>query len=69
MTQVKINVPDDKYSFFVELMENLGFELDEDIDIPEEHKEIVRERIQLSKNDPDRLLDWEQVKDSFDLDS
>ena len=31
-------------------------------DIPEEHKNIVRQRIKASEADPSRLLDWDKVK-------
>ncbi|MCV9387752.1 addiction module protein [Reichenbachiella ulvae] len=70
MKKVILNIPDNKYQFFMELVHNLGFDLEPDaeMDIPEEHKAIVRERIELSKSNPDRLLDWEEVEDKFKLD-
>jgi len=37
----------------------------QDIDdyvIPEEHKNIVRQRIKASEADPSRLLNWDEVK-------
>jgi hypothetical protein len=34
----------------------------EEFSIPEEHKNIVRKRIEASKNDSSRLLDWEKTK-------
>ena len=52
----------------MELIEQLGLDVSGEPEIPEEHKAIVRERINKSKNNPDRLLDWEQVKDSFKFD-
>lgn len=67
MKQVTLNIPESKYKFFMELVRNLGLETN-DTDIPEEHKEIVRERIKLSKANPDRLLDWDQVQDNFKFD-
>ena len=39
-----------------------------EIDIPEEHKQIVRQRIEASKKNPEILLDWDDVKNSFILD-
>lgn len=69
MTKISIEVPDEKYPFFIELMNNLGFNLDQDISIPEAQKELVRKRIQLSQKEPSRILDWDDVKDSFDLDA
>ena len=40
----------------------------DDFDIPEEHKEIVRKRIGKSNENPERLIDWDEVKDNFILD-
>lgn len=68
MKQLTINIPDNQYSFFLELVEKLGFEKVEELDIPEEHKTIVRERMKKSSQNPDRLLDWDQVQDNFRLD-
>ncbi len=68
MKQVTLNIPDNKYQFFIELVNNLGFDKPEDIHIPEEHKTIVRERTLKSKANPDRLLDWDQVQDNFRFD-
>ena len=68
MKEITLKVPDHKVDFVMELIEQLGLDVSGEPDIPEEHKAIVRERINKSKNNPDRLLDWEQVKDSFKLD-
>ena len=45
----------------------VGLEKEIDI-IPDWHKEIVLERIQKSEENPERLLDWDDVKDNFILD-
>ena len=66
--RITLDIPDNKYQFFLELVRNLGFDKPIEIDIPEEHKAIVRKRIQKSEQNPDRLLDWEQVQDNFNLD-
>lgn len=42
----------------------IKFEISKSSDIPEEHKNLVRERIKKSKET--ELLDWSQVKDEFD---
>jgi hypothetical protein len=34
----------------------------DEYDIPEEHKNIVRERMKASQEDPSRLLNWEEAK-------
>ena len=58
MKVVTLKIPDNKYKFFMELVHNLGFERTEEVDIPEEHKAIVRERIKNSK--PEELVPWEE---------
>jgi len=68
MKEITLKVPDHKIDFIIELIEQLGLEVTEDIEIPEEHKEIVRERIRKSNASPDRLLNWDEVKDNFKLD-
>jgi len=69
MKEIILKVPDHKVNFVMELIEQLGLEVSSEVmEIPEEHKDIVRERIKYSKENPDRLLEWDQVKDSFKLD-
>lgn len=51
----------------MELIKNLGFVKATEISIPEEHKE-VRKRIAAANKNPERLLDWEEVKNDFKLD-
>lgn len=52
----------------MELVEQLGFEVAGELEISEEHKDIVRDRIKKSDQNPERLLDWEQAQDNFQLD-
>ena len=67
--KVTIDIPENKYKFFMDLVRNLGFnQVEEDFIIPEEHKAIVRERTVKSKENPDRLLDWDDVQDNFKFD-
>ncbi|MFA5648906.1 MAG: addiction module protein [Bacteroidales bacterium] len=37
-------------------------ESEQEVDIPEEHKNIVRRRVKASEADPSRLLNWNEVK-------
>ena len=64
MKHVTLNIPDDKYSFFMELLENFEYIIIEKDppEITEEQKSIVRERIDKSKDDPSRLLNWDEAK-------
>ena len=68
MKQVTLNIPDGKFDFFMELFEKLGLDTQTTLEIPEWQKELVLNRIKASNNNPERLLDWEDVKDSFKLD-
>lgn len=52
----------------MELVEQLGFEIAGELEISEDHKALVRERIKKSDQDPGRLLDWEEVQNNFRLD-
>lgn len=60
MKQITLNIPDNKYQFFIELVNNLGFDKPEEIHIPEEHKAIVRARILNSK--PEELIPWKEAR-------
>jgi hypothetical protein len=68
MKQVILNIPENKFLFFMELVKNLGFVKAAEVSIPEEHKKIVRQRIADSDRNPERLLDWDNVKNDFNLD-
>lgn len=63
MTRFTIDIPDEKVPFFKELIKNLG--LEKDIEIPEDQKQIVLDRIKRSKNNPGLLLEWEDIKNDF----
>jgi hypothetical protein len=66
MKQIAVTIPDNKESLFIELLNSISFvkgiETMEDFEIPEEQKEIVRQRIKASETDPSRLLNWDEVK-------
>jgi hypothetical protein len=64
MKKVTINVPEDKYRFFMELIESLGFDTDE-AGISEAQKEMVRERIKNSKKE--ELLTWQEARGKLKL--
>lgn len=68
MKEVTLRIPEKKFNFFMELMEQLGFEITSPAEIPEEDKTVVRERIRKTEAHPERLLDWERVKDGFNFD-
>ncbi|MDT0642935.1 hypothetical protein RM553_08840 [Zunongwangia sp. F363] len=66
MREVTLKIPDKKLRFFLELVEQLGFEISkESIPPSEEHKSTVRKRIEQSQQNPERLLEWENVQENF----
>ncbi|REL24796.1 hypothetical protein DYD21_16680 [Rhodohalobacter sp. SW132] len=60
MKKITLDVPDDKVDFVIELINQLGLTSSEEPDIPEEHKEIVRERIRSANQDD--LVSWEEAR-------
>ena len=69
MKEVVIKIPDSKLSFILELLTQLGIEVSQKYDIPEEHMNIVRDRMAKSDIDPDRLEDWDKAKKKPNLHS
>lgn len=66
MKQLTVSVSDEKYDFLVELLNNLEFiSIDESLVIPEEHKNLVRERRATAT--PDSLKNWDEVKHKFKI--
>jgi len=65
MRHVTLSVPEEKYSFFIELMNSIDFvSIEDDFPpIPEEHKAIVLERIRTSK--PENLIPWEEARNKI----
>ncbi len=47
----------------MELIKQLGIEVSEEVEIPEEHKSIVRERIKSTK--PEDMIPWEEARKQF----
>jgi len=69
MKQIVVNIPDNKYSFFVKLLKSLDFVnkiKEDDIVIPDPEKKLMRKRIRDAK--PHNFKNWEDIKDSFDVD-
>lgn len=67
MKEVTIKVPEEQYLFFKELIAQLGLEIsgEEDLQVPEAHKEIIRGR--LKNLNPDSLKDWDEVKEKLNF--
>ena len=65
MKEITVKIPEKKLDFFMELVNQLGIEVSHEIDVPEEHKNIVRERIKKSNSNPEQLLDWNRIQNNF----
>ena len=64
MTEITLKIPDTKFSFFMELVKQLGIEVDnKNIEIPEEHKNLVRERIKTAKQED--YVSWEDAREQL----
>jgi hypothetical protein len=63
MKEVTLKISDKKYDFFMELVRQLGIEVTENIDIPEEHKAIVKERINTSQTE--EMIPWKEARKQF----
>jgi hypothetical protein len=59
MKQITIKLPSEQLAFFKQLVEKLGFEIEQDVVIPDSHKAIVRDRIEKSK--PEDLVSWKEA--------
>ena len=63
MKQIVLLVPEEKYDFFVELLNSIDFVSIDDISIPESHKNLVRQRKQTST--AGSFKNWDDVKHQF----
>ena len=68
MREITLKVPDQKIDFFMNLIDQLGYEVLEETEISEAHKATVRERIKKSNQSSERLLEWDQVQGTFEID-
>lgn len=63
MKKVVLEIPDQKYDFFMDLIEQLGLETSGEPEIRPSHKEIVRERIKTEKSG--KAVTWSQARKEF----
>lgn len=71
MKNFTITIPDNKENIFIEMMKSISFvqniQVSNDIDISEEHKEIVRKRIKRMEENPESCLSWEDIERKIKL--
>jgi hypothetical protein len=68
MKQVIVSVPEKKIKFFLELMNSLGFNSADDVEVevPEEHKKLIRNRIKTAG--AKSYSDWDKARTRIKLD-
>ena len=60
---ITLNFPDSKAAFILELLQNLKFvHIEKEDDIPAWHKAILDERNAEYEQNPDDLIDWEDIQ-------
>lgn len=71
MKTYSITIPDDKESLFIEWMKSISFvkkiEAISDIEIPEEHKQLVRQRMKQMEEHPESMMSWEDIENKIKL--
>lgn len=63
MKELTFRIPDNKVAFLLELMQQLGIDVSENIEISDEQKKIVRERI--NNTEPEQIVSWEDARKQF----
>lgn len=64
MKEIILKIPDQKVDSVLKLIEQLGLEVSsENMEIPEEHKAIVRDRIKTAI--PEDMVPWEEARKQF----
>jgi hypothetical protein len=71
MKSFTISIPDNKEDLFIEMMKNISFvkniKEENSTDIKQEHKDIVRMRIQRLDEHPESSLQWEDIERKIQL--
>ncbi len=68
MKEITLKIPDKDIVSFLKVIQKLDYvEISEQSDIPEQHKDIVRNRIRKSQSDPERLQPWDEARHSLKM--
>ena len=70
MSQVTIEIPDNKMDFFMELVQTLGFKVGNDPTpiLTKDQIRLVNEERKKIKENPEHFVDWEEARKSLKLD-
>jgi hypothetical protein len=64
MKQITLSIPEDKYPFFIELLNSIDFVSIENFPpIPEEHKKLVVDRKKSATSET--MKNWDDIKSQF----
>lgn len=68
MAHFSVTVPDDKVSFFEELISNLNLDgmRTDNIELSGAQKSVIDQRLENYKNKPDSYLDWKDVQNDIE---
>lgn len=61
MKEVTLKIPEDRYDFIMELIANLGLEVEQEIEIPEWQKQVLNERLEKYRANPSTGTDADEV--------
>jgi hypothetical protein len=71
MKTYSITIPDNKENIFIEWMKSVSFvkkiEAISDNDIPDEHKQLVRQRIKRIEDNPESVMSLEDIENKIKL--
>lgn len=65
MKQVTLNIPDNKYQFFMELVKSLKFVKVDDSTIPQGQQDEVARRIDMVEEGEMKTRSWEEAKNDI----
>ncbi len=60
MKEITLRVPEKKVAFLLEIAKQLGFEIAQEVEIPEAHKREVRKRIK--ETSAEDGIPWEEAR-------
>lgn len=60
MKEITLRIPEENLDFFMELIKKLGIEVTDEVEISEEHKAIVRERVRTARSED--MVPWEEAR-------
>jgi len=63
MKQITLNINDSNFETFLEFIKTLDYvDIIDSSEISEEHQQLVMDRFEKYKTDPNRLLDWDEAQ-------